>query len=337
MNKEEFLILLSKKISTGLGQQEQIDYDLYLHQQVDYKRVADNLIAYVEHQELTVDQDQQANLQKLWMKLGEVPSPKKMATYKKSRIVKFASFSAVACMLLFAILYVGKDELNPTTIGLTSFTEIHSGSNKSFVSMTDGTTVTLDKNATLFVNADFGQQQRQSKLIGNARFDVVKNTNIPMLVYLNNWEVVVKGTSFAIIQDPVSDQNELSLFDGVVELRPMNSSEKTLQILPNQKVSWKSTNQHISDVKVSQMSAGERIDNQNQFRDSIVFKSQRFIDLAKKIQEIYSIKISFENKELQQKRFSGVLYRMSLQEFLDALKTTYPFEYERQDSVLVIR
>src|SRR5690606_27007640 len=98
--------------------------------------------------------------------------------------------------------------------------------------------------------------------------------NIPMRIHLSNWEVVVTGTSFDIIQDTLLDQNELSLFNGEVELKPTNSSEKTVKILPDQKVTWKSESKHISDVKISQISAIERLNSQNQFRDSIVFKNQ---------------------------------------------------------------
>ncbi|GGH18789.1 FecR family protein [Sphingobacterium alkalisoli] len=337
MNKEDFLALLSKKISTGLDRQEQIDYDLYLHRHADYKPVADRLRAYVNQSDSVVSQAQQANLQKIWMKLGESSLPQKKLIRKTSIIGKIVRLGAVAALLLFVIWYSSKEEHNSTIVDVTSFTEMASGKNKSLVSMVDGTIVTLDRNATLFVNTDFGQQQREAKLVGNARFDVVKNPDIPMRIHLNNWEVVVTGTSFDIIQDTLLDQNELTLFNGEVILKPADSSEKTLKILPNQKVTWKSENQHISDVKVSQLSEIERINNQNQFRDSIVFKNQRFIDLAKKIQEIYTVTIFFENKELQRKRFSGVLYKMSLEEFLDALKATYPFEYERQDSMVIIR
>lgn len=338
LHKDDFLRLLSKKVSQELSPQEQIDFAIYLHQHPEQQAVVDQLMAFMAHkQSPQVDTQQQANLEQVWARLGEKPTPIPTAKVKSIFRTKWSVLIAAASIILVLSWYLNRPSLQEANSSTLAYEEVQSGNNKLFVSLADGTAITLNKSASLSYNTDFGQQQRQIRLAGSAFFDVSKNESIPLHIAFKNLEVVVKGTSFYIEQDSLQEKTRLSLFQGVVEIASKDGLEEPLRIQPNQVVEWTANEKSPRMLQVQEISLFEKESWKNQTQDSIVFKKQKFVDLAKKLTEVYQVSVIFENKALAQKRFSGVLYRMELRVFLENLRATYSFDYQINDTTLIIR
>lgn len=338
LHKDDFSRLLSKKVAQDLSSQEQIDFDIYLHQHPEQQAVVDKLMAFMAHkQSPKADTQQVANLEQVWVRLGEKPTLIPRSKVKAISVAKWSVLIAAASIILVLAWYFNRPQLRDQSAPTLAYEEVQSGNNKLFVSLDDGTAITLSKSASVSYNTDFGQQQRQIHLSGSAFFDVSKNESIPLHIELANLAVIVKGTSFYIDQDSLSNQTRLTLFEGVVEIASKDGLEVPLRIQPNQVVQWSSKDHKPSALQVRELSLVEKESWQQQTQDSIVFKKQKFIDLAKKLTEVYRVTVSFENKALEQKRFSGVLYKMELRDFLENLRATYPFDYQLTDTTLIIR
>jgi ferric-dicitrate binding protein FerR (iron transport regulator) len=69
--------------------------------------------------------------------------------------------------------------------------------------LSDGSTIVLNSNTKITVEAGFNQKSRKIKLVGEANFEVAPNAKIPFEVYAGNTKTLVVGTGF-----------DISAFDG---------------------------------------------------------------------------------------------------------------------------
>lgn len=333
MEKDDFLKLFAKKLADGLTSTEQLDYNLYLatHQQdKDMARLLENFY-------LSTDVDGATDREKLadiWKKIDSKESTPSIATKKPYKKVIYLLGSVAAVLLalfLFGISYF-KDSNTTETLSQQS------GDQRLFIVLADGTQVTLDKQATLTYNRNFGINNRDLQLEGTAFFDVAKDTLLPMRIAVGDWKVQVVGTSFTIKPTASDAASELFLYDGCVKLFDRRAPEQVYSVSPGQKANWisKSTADARQPV-IHQVGLNELKASKSWVQDSIVFKNQKLKDLKTQIEQKYHVKIIFENKQLMEKRYSGSIKDLKIDALLNILKTSYPFEYEMRDSVIVLR
>lgn len=334
MEKEEFLRLLSKKVADGLDREEQIAFDIYLNSHNAYVPVVEQLEDFFVYEEPNVtDKEQELHFQKLSLRLGEVAPP------KKSRFgIWRATALVAACLSLFLLWNYLADKNSFGSDGeQVAYQEVLSSDKNYWLTLDDGTSVILSRGAALRYNEAFGRVERMVSLKGSARFDVVKNAAKPMHIDLGTWEAVVKGTLFDIQQHDDSDQKELTLYNGKVELINKKDPAQVLSILPNQKVSWKSGASRTRDIRVDTLSPQELVAARQLYQDSLVFSKIAFKDLAIRLKERYRKEFVFENPEVAKRLYTGKISNVKLQELLRVMSIAYPFEYEIKDSVVIIK
>lgn len=334
MEKEEFLRLLSKKVADGLDREEQIAFDIYLSNHRGYVPVVEQLQDFFVYEDLNIaDKEQELHFQKLSLRMGDVARP------KKSRLVIWRATALVAaCLLLFFVWNYWSDRGRSVDDPMqTVYQEVQSSEKNYWLTLDDGTSVILSRGAALRYNEAFGRVERMASLKGSARFDVVKNAVKPMHIDLGTWEAVVKGTLFDIQQNYVTDQKELTLYHGKVELINKKDPTQLLSILPNQKVSWKADASRTRDMQVDTLSPQELVAARQLYQDSLVFSKIAFKDLAIRLKERYRKEFVFENPEIANRLYTGKIWNIKLQELLHIMSTTNPFEYEIKDSVVIIK
>ena len=73
--------------------------------------------------------------------------------------------------------------------------------------------------------ANFGRNERNVELDGEAYFEVAKNKNIPFYVHTETNKVKVVGTSFNVCAYSGSHEFGTTLVEGIVDIYPANSSQ----------------------------------------------------------------------------------------------------------------
>jgi|GEM_PF-1335110 len=340
MDKSDFLKMLTKKLTIGLSQEEQIDYDIYLQQHSDYIPVEQIIHQYYTSTHSSDETSaQQKNLENIWLKLAPPPisTRKPKPALDKSQWMTICSIAAACCLVLGIGYYFLSGSTSFKPMGQMQFESITATDQKLLVPMMDGSMVTLDPNSRLDYNGAFGVDRRQAKLSGSAHFDVMSNADMPLRIEVANYLITVKGTSFYIRQDKASDGYELTLFHGKVELATQYEPDKVIKIRPNQRVRWQKDTKDMTHLIITDLDQQTVMHKQAQLQDSIVFQKQKFEDLTIKLSDIYKIKFIIENDQLRKKRFSGMIRKVPLKELMHMLATAYPFEYQIQDSIVIIR
>ena len=91
----------------------------------------------------------------------------------------------------------------------------------SEISLPDGSLVTLMPGGQLFYPKEFVGKQRKVLLSGEASFDVTKDTRKQFVVNTGKMDIVVHGTRFLVTSFPDNAEDEVALFEGAVEMRPL--------------------------------------------------------------------------------------------------------------------
>lgn len=226
------------------------------------------------------------------------------------------------------------------------------------ISLPDGSQVWLNAGSKLdYNNNSFEKKTREVFLTGEAFFDVVKDAKHPFIVHTDNMQVKVLGTAFNVKAYPGEKQTETSLIRGLVEVTiPSRPSEKYI-LNPNEKLIL---NQEGTGVLYN--NGRESIKAEPKLQENIVsinkvnyipeknivletawvenrleFKSEKFIDIARKMERWFDVSISFSNKNIENRLLTGSFENETIEQALDALRMVEPFSYSIQDRKVMIK
>lgn len=293
----------------------------------------------------------------------KVTFPQDFAEVKEKKNIQFAGryrrniFMAAASLLIviiittFYIYQIKKD--TPLYASEKTLIEFRTLANeKTQLTLPDGSRVWLNSNSHITYNSDFGKHNRKITLEGEAFFDVVHKAELPMVVHAGLIDVKVKGTAFNVNSYPNDNIIETSLIRGSIELEVAGQSGEGKKIImrPEEKVIIDmdysiTTTQNKKSKKV----IGFKIDSLAVEHESglipevawienkLVFNSERFGEVAKKMERWYNVEIIIKNNALLAEKFTGVLHTETLQEALEALKTTYTFNYTINKNQVIIK
>ena len=147
-----------------------------------------------QHQEYTTP-DSEAAWQRFQQRRQPQTAPTPAAATGKLRPKKrrWAAAAAVACLVVGGLLYVW---LRPEK------RVWEAGNTVTSLTLPDGTAVTLNKQARLTYNRQFGTQTRTVQLQGEGYFDVATVTGRPFIIQAGTVQVRVLGTAFNIRSNP---------------------------------------------------------------------------------------------------------------------------------------
>ena len=236
---------------------------------------------------------------------------------------------------------------------------------KSKVFLPDGTEVWLNSESTLTYSTDFGRTTRDVKLIGEAYFKVHKDKGHQFIVHILDVEVKVYGTEFNV--KSYSDENtiETTLVSGSLSIQKISENEKTAPLLlkPRQTAVIYKTEPLATpkqadtkapvDVKVNTqpsvtqipsitpnviLYAETNLESHIAWKDQkMIFKDETFESLSHMLERWYDIKIVFESDEVQKYRFRGIFKNETIEQALNAMRFTAPFDYTIDHRTIYIK
>jgi ferric-dicitrate binding protein FerR (iron transport regulator) len=233
-------------------------------------------------------------------------------------ILKYAAFFIFAFFIgVLSLHYFGSQKTTEL-----AFNEIIVPAGESAeVLLSDKTHVWLNSGSKLVYPASFSGKSRDIKLSGEAFFEVSHNSENPFNVITPQLTVEVLGTSFNVEAFDKSENVNVTLVDGKVNLKDNNGKVLT-KLIPGEKALFDFKMQKIKISKVETVFYTSWKDGYLLFRD------ERLGDIAEKLERWFNVEIQFETEQLKELKFTGsILKNKPLDQILEVLKYTSELEY----------
>jgi Fe2+-dicitrate sensor, membrane component len=235
---------------------------------------------------------------------------------RKNRWIAVASVAAVAIlffMLGFSLQLIRDNSQQELVVMVEN-------GQKASVQLPDGSHVRLNSASELRYSPDFGKKNRTVKLVGEAYFDVQSNPDNPFIVLTRaDLQVKALGTKFNIKSYPNDEQITGTLIEGSIEV----SNPLLSEVLdPNERISVHTKNMTFSK---------SRIDNVEEaifwMTDQFVFDKETLENIAKMLERMYNVTISFASPEIKEIQYSGRIKNNSMENVLSLITVVSPLQY----------
>ncbi|RKM96241.1 DUF4974 domain-containing protein, partial [Aquimarina sp. BL5] len=203
-----------------------------------------------------------------------------------------------------------------------------SGDQKT-INLPDGSKVILNAESYLTYPKKFKDNIRKVTLIGEAFFDVKRNTTKPFIVETENIKIKVLGTSFNIKSYPDEEKVETTLVTGKVEVLKQEYTTPVV-LEPSQRAVYDKLK---SSIKVDSVNSkniiawkqGKLVFNQTPLKQVV-------LDLSRK----YNKEFLIRSDNLLQYKYTGEFDNLTLEEVLEILKISSSISYKQINNKIML-
>lgn len=205
------------------------------------------------------------------------------------------------------------------------------GKEQSSLKLKDGTKITLNKNSQLTMSNLYGKTNRTVNLIGEAYFEVAKDSSKPFNVRMHAALITVLGTHFNVKADPTSDDIVATLVEGSIKFK---GAEQSIVMTPNQQLTFsRSTNQvDIKSVDTEIYTA---------WKNGILkYKSVSFVQLVSNLREAYQVDIQIKNSKLIDPniKVSGAFdKKQNIDQIFEVIDRSLPIKWYKKNETYYIQ
>lgn len=233
-------------------------------------------------------------------------------------ILKWPTRIAATLILLVSSFYLIKEYEYTINAGQQTVT-VPAGQ-RAMITLADGTNVWLNAQSTLTYSPDFGRDNRNVELDGEAYFEVVKNKNIPFNVLTQQNRVEVIGTTFNVAAYKNTNIFEASLVEGLIDIYSKESKKPITRLSKNQQFRIEGRVKTKSNMKSTDALL---------WREGLYcFDDTPFQDILKKLEIHYGLKIAIKNAEVLNYHCTGKFKEQDgLEHILRVIQKDNPFNY----------
>lgn len=189
----------------------------------------------------------------------------------------------------------------------------------------DGSTITLNKNATVKYPKKFTGSTREVTLDGEAFFNVAADKQKPFIIHANEADIEVVGTSFNVKTN--TNQTEVVVETGVVQV-----SKKLKGVVLNPKE--KATVKKNTELPIKEKTEDEL---HNYYRTkAFVCNNTPLSRLVPVLNDAYGANIVISNTELNDLRITTTFNNESLDNILEVLSGTFNINIVKKDGQIVL-
>lgn len=169
---------------------------------------------------------------------------------------------------------------------------------RTHIILPDGSNVWLNSCTSIEYSTDYGYNNRDIKLDGEAYFEVAKDKTIPFIVKTNGGiDVRAVGTAFNVEAYSNDDFVETILYNGKVLVQPTLTKQEIV-LSPNQAAIY---NKEKHSIVVS-----DNKDNSAQWRSGIiVFDMADMKDITKHLERSHNVVFKYQNQRIKERKFTG--------------------------------
>ena len=273
---------------------------------------------------------------------------------KLRRILTYAG--AIAACLIMAMTGIHWwQKLQTPTAPQKSIVSTKNGC-KSTVELPDGTKVWLNADSRIKYDENYGKENRELTLSGEAYFDVAHDAQKPFILHTGKMDIKVLGTAFNVKAYPGEHTSEAALIRGSIEVTFPGRPQEKLILKPRDKILL--FNKDISPVKdtarmvhateverpaimvssIQYAPADSAIIETSWVNNRLIFRKKEFEELAKDIERWFNVTVQVKDTSILSKQFTGTFSNESITDALDALSLSYPFHYklDRNTNIVTI-
>lgn len=306
----------------------------YIQQQIDddSRRVVEDWICASKENEayyhelrdawvnvLYADDSSVFNPEKAWKKFLE----KEAEANRRSKWMRFVNIftgSAAAVVLLL--------------LGVFSFFQLqqdaelktHTYSQSEVLELPDGSTVTLNKSASLQYPEEFLASTREITIFGEAFFNVAPDREKPFIVKAGDYRIKVLGTRFNV-KEIRSDIYEVYVTEGKVAVYSAGNEQNAKELLPGDLLVLK------PEASFDYKSAGRNYLSWK--TNELVFKNTPLDKVIHQLEGHYDKAIRVE-KDLKNQRLTARFDDKTLDEVLEIMQMIFDFEINQQQDTIFL-
>lgn len=266
---------------------------------------------------------------------------------KPKRRLALMAFSVLFIISAMGFTWYLFNNNDPAKGDQNNYSEVSSSpGSKTKLVLPDSTIVWLNAGSKLTYSENFGLQNRNTTLTGEAYFDVKKGT-IPFIIHTNGLKIKVLGTAFNVKSYPDEMTTETSLLRGKLEVSIDQRPEQKFVLNPNEKLVISNKPEAIKEKAVTNkeplfllkhlsFASDSTIIETAWTENKLVFQDESFYEVAKKMERWYGVKIKFAENDLAYARLYGSFTRETIAEALDALKIGLAFDYKIEGEEITI-
>lgn len=204
---------------------------------------------------------------------------------------------------------------------------------KSKIILADGTIVHMNSGSTLKYPVIFEGDNREVILLGEAYFEVAKNTERPFIVNAGKLQIQVLGTKFNVRNFDTEPTIETTLLEGSVAVYKKGTpvyEEKNI-LKPNELFAYEKNTGILKKQKID----GSLV---TIWKDGkCFFYNETFSVIANKLQRSFNVNVKIESEDLKNEVFSGLFDKnRNIYQILDAMKKFRNFDYKTQKDTIVV-
>jgi len=271
---------------------------------------------------------------------------------------------AASIILIFSLLGTIFIHKNNTS---SSYNEITTQrGEKSLVTLADGTRIWLNSQTSLRYPSNISRKKIKVILDGEAFFDVAKQKGRTFIVQASTLEIAALGTSFNVKSYSDDGLIETTLEEGKISITGKIGSKQLKQpvlLKPNMQATFITNSQEyhirhtnkeeqlkekeyppiieeIPSAVSEKLILTEEIDTKlySSWKDGkLIFKSERFEDLAVRMERWYDVQIFIKEQELRNKKYTGIFEKETIEQALKALSLSMPFYYTIDQNLITIK
>ena len=242
---------------------------------------------------------------------------------------------AVAACLVLVLLLAGGAFWGYQQWTYVSYQTPYGG--KQFITLPDGSEVTLKANSCLRYSRNWSSHQDREVWLEGEAFFHVKRKNVtgegeprPATFVVHATEVVdvaVLGTEFNV--STRHEETEVMLKSGSVRVEIQHDQPQTLLMEPGDLVAVTHQRGVLIPQQVDLQAPVDWQDNM------LIFDEVSLTEVAEKLQDTYGIEVVFGDSTLAQRKFKGFVPTDNLDVLLEAFAQLYDINIERQDHQLI--
>ncbi len=269
-------------------------------------------------------QNQEEVFQKITRELGIRYPDKHKADHQKTSWTKYWRSIAASIVLLIitgSYFFILPVEENTTVEVHSTVIKSTPSGKKSLITLPDGSVVKLNAESYLEYPEKFSDE-RQVKLVGEAFFEVQKDSLHPFIVLSGDIQVKVLGTSFNVQAFPFEESMSVAVASGrvLVEKKNKQNSKQTSTLLPSEMVSI--------DHKTGIFQKSHFDPNVLAWRDGILaFEKAKFNEIMIRLERWYGVDIIVERTSPISDGFTGRYENATLEAVLQGMSFSSDFSF----------
>jgi transmembrane sensor len=196
------------------------------------------------------------------------------------------------------------------------------------VVLSDGTKVWLNASSSMVFPKSFTAKERRVDIVGEAYFEVAKDTKRPFYVNTGRSEVRVLGTHFNVMAYQDDRESELSLFEGSVKFSK-GKYEKLLK--PGRQLKFAENLDQVLELNADREEVLAWKNN------LFIFNNTSIYEIMKNVSRWYNVSVEYDG-EVPDVLFTGEIPRnANVSKVLNALELTGDVDFGLEGNVITCR